>query len=77
MTTRHEAFGRKRHPLRERDPHPHTLMPNERQHVLDRLESGSTIQNGLVRKLLRLYDERTAACISLLEKLPGVDPELG
>jgi hypothetical protein len=48
---------RKSEPL---DPSPHALTPAEREHVDDRLRSGQYPRTHLIRKMLRLLDEREA-----------------
>lgn len=79
MTTRHAAFSRKR-VTRLRDA-PHTLTKEERDYVVFHCENNTRISSGMARKLLRLYDERTAVGQQLMRELGVIsddhDPEKG
>jgi hypothetical protein len=53
------------------DPCPHAITPEERQHVLDRLQAGQAPRVRVVRKLLRLCDERLDIIRHLEQKRAG------
>jgi hypothetical protein len=55
------------------DPHPHALTEEERALVMDRMASGSAPPFRLVRKLLRLSDERRTIA---LEQQARIDAAL-
>lgn len=57
MTTRSPLFRTFRKPEKP-DPLPHVLTDAERAHVLDRLSAGQCPRLGVIRKMLRLCDER-------------------
>lgn len=54
MSTVFSTF-RKRPPA---DPCPHAITPEERQHIHQKLDAGCVPSARVVRKLLRLCDER-------------------
>jgi hypothetical protein len=79
MTHRHVAFGAKRNTMKASDdPNPHTLTLDDEAYILRTLERGGAVRTTMVRKLLRLYKERTAAGQLLIRELEKVlaDPEL-
>jgi len=53
------------------DPFPHALTDEERAHIHDKLDSGSVPRARLVRKLLRLCDERLDIIRHLESKRAG------
>lgn len=53
------------------DPCPHALTDEERQHINDRLQSGCLPRAGIVRKLVRLCDERLEIIMHLEKKRAG------
>lgn len=57
MVKRNEVFAtfRKRSPV---DPSPAAITEQERQHVSENIAAGSSVRFHVVRKLLRLSDER-------------------
>lgn len=59
MSTRHPAFHNY-YPRPSHGPNPHEFTAEERAHVLDRLQAGGHPKSGLVRKLVRLYDQQKA-----------------
>ena len=81
MTHRHVAFGAKRNTMKESDDlNPHTLTPDDEAYIVGTLARGVAVRATMVRKLLRLYKERTAAgqlLIRELEEMQETDPELG
>lgn len=60
------SFKQVKRPKQE-DPSPHSITLEERAYIDERLVSGGLPRAHLVRKMLRLYDERTAACIQLMK----------
>ncbi len=77
MTTRHPAFQVTMQPKRHIDHDPHTITAAERAQIQKALEHGHATTVFLSRKLLRLYDERTAACQHLMGLRETPDPEMG
>jgi hypothetical protein len=87
---RHPAFMRRYCPKSvEADPSPHAITDEEHAYLLNAFESGGHVSMYMVRKLLRLYKERTAACLALMRQLdsgmsgygqmrdPNHNPEMG
>lgn len=66
---RSPAFQVRRQPPRKVDPNPHTLTLEERERATLALQDGRGASVELTRKLIRLYDERTAACHQLMKSL--------
>lgn len=66
---KHAAFQVRRQTPRKVDEHPHTLTQSEREQVLRALDRGQGAGVSLTRKLLGLYDQRTAACQELMRGL--------
>ncbi len=65
----HPAFSRRGGYTFKTDPCPHELTEEERAHIIDRMESGGQPRTGLVRKMLRLCDERLDIIRMLSSKL--------
>ena len=80
---RHPAFTkvRKGRPPKDgADPFPNTITDHEMRYLEMSLSSGTKVRNTLVKKLLRLYIERSAAAIQLIQKYgyeADADPENG
>lgn len=81
MTARCTVFAsfRKREPA---DPSPDALTSDERLHIEDRLGSGVSPRFGIIRKLLRLCDQRRDIALeqqALIEKALAIltDPRNG
>jgi hypothetical protein len=64
VTQRHEAFSRYR-PRKDVDPAPHDITDSERELITTKMARGAAVPAKLVRKLLRLSDERLARIVEL------------
>lgn len=72
MTTpkRHPAFGTLRIPPRL-DPYPHVITDQEREQITESIQAGQKPSTWLIRKLLRLCDERLDIIRHLESKRAG------
>jgi len=77
-TGRHPAFCNRGTTMKGSDDQPHSLTPVQREHVLHCIEVNCRPSMYVLKKLLRLHDERTAACQHLMRQMNLIgDPELG
>lgn len=70
MTTKASVFRTHRMPP-PFDPCPHAITPEEREHIQGRLSAGQLPRVPVIRKLLRLCDERLDIIRHLESKRAG------
>ena len=78
---RNKHFMRRCTPKNQKlDPSPHALTAEERDYIDRCFCNGSHVSMAMIKKMMRLYDERTAACIQLMREAGHIhehNPEFG